>query len=103
MTENELIRELKILFSEYELDLPYTHSLEIVKQSIKSIEELKQYHSIGTLHECKMYADKHESKKPILFTGTTYICPDCRRSIQQTELLDVYCKYCGQAIDWREI
>ena len=29
-------------------------------------------------------------------------CPRCHRKIERTEALDVWCKYCGQAIDWSE-
>ncbi len=43
MTENKAISGLKRLFSEHELDLPCTESLEVLHTAIKALEEVQQY------------------------------------------------------------
>lgn len=53
MTEQEAISGLKRLFSEHELDLPCTESLEVLHTAIKALEEVQQYRSIGTVEELK--------------------------------------------------
>lgn len=43
---------------------------------------------------------KQIPKKPILWQDKMHLCPNCHRDIKRTEALDVWCKYCGQALDW---
>lgn len=51
MTEQQAINGLNLLFSEHELNLPCTDSLEILNITIKALEEIQQYHAIGTVEE----------------------------------------------------
>lgn len=51
MTEQEAINGLNLLFSEHELNLPCTDSLEILNIAIKALEEIQQYRAIGTVEE----------------------------------------------------
>ena len=46
--------------------------------------------------------EKRIPKNPNLWNGEITTCPHCLRKISQTEALDVYCKYCGQLIDWSD-
>lgn len=46
MTEYEAIDNLKNLFSNYELALPNTDSLEILQFAIKALEEVREYRSL---------------------------------------------------------
>ena len=58
MTENKAISGLKRLFSEHELDLPCTESLEVLHTAINALEEIQQYHAIGTVEECREAVEK---------------------------------------------
>lgn len=80
MTHEEAIKGLKNLFSEYELDLPYTDSLEILHLSIEAIE-------------------KQIPKKPDDYYEDSLDdeCAVCGTIIFER---DRYCPRCGQAIDW---
>lgn len=59
MTENEAIKGLKNLFSEHELDLPCTDSLEVLHMAIQALEEVQQYRAIGTVEEIKKYFNEN--------------------------------------------
>lgn len=51
---------------------------------------------------CEALAKQIE-RKPYLWNNKKTICPNCHRDIAQSEPLDVYCKWCGQKIDWGEV
>lgn len=65
MTENEAIMGLKHIFSEFELNLPFTDSLEILNMTIKALEEIQEYRKIGTVDECKAAVKKQKPRKPL--------------------------------------
>lgn len=77
--------------------------------SISALEEIQQYHSIGTVEECRKAREKQRAKKPI----DEYIhciskvhqgnCPVCGNHVY-ADLCNItpmkYCQYCGQALSW---
>ena len=84
MEIKEGIIRLKRLFSNYELDLPNTDSLEILDMAIQALE-------------------KQIPKKPADQHGVwlNKRCPSCDYVISRSEEgIFNYCKKCGQALDW---
>lgn len=89
MTEQEAINGLKRLFSEHELDLPCTDSLEVLNMAIKALE-------------------KQIPKKPIIRSWDAAKCPSCNAELSDA-VGDGYYKHwehlkvcnCGQKLDWR--
>ena len=77
MTEQEAIKNLKNLFSEHELCLPCTDSLETLQTAIEAIE-------------------KQIPKKPKESVLGVY-CSECKHFLDGTEY---HCQFCGQALDW---
>ena len=62
--------------------------------AIKTLEEVQQYRSIGTLYECRLAVEKMKPKRPInrcMFSE----CPTCGN----VEIKDCkHCPDCGQAL-----
>lgn len=85
---------------------------ESVDMAIKALEEIQQYHSIGTVEECLTAVEKQKGKKPVLIDYKKYIgivenaeylrgacwCPNCNRAIKSGS----FCENCGQKLDWGE-
>lgn len=87
MTIEEAIKGLKNLFSEHELDLPFTDSLEVLHKALNALE-------------------KQIPKKPhkyIAFDGIERNgCPNCFEQNGRKEILytgQKYCSVCGCKID----
>lgn len=120
MTENEAIKEL-----ETSIDLAkmctqnYERKNEIqgYKMAIQALEEVQKYRKIGTVEECREAVEKQTEKKPE-FVDTRFMnngkhisdgcqlqkcykCPNCNQHIFHVWDDELYCKYCGQHIDWR--
>lgn len=82
------------------------------EQLAEWLEELKQYHAIGTVEECREARERQSAKKPTPIDYEKYIgvvnnaeclrganwCPNCKHVVRSGS----YCKDCGQAIDWSE-
>lgn len=70
--------------------------------AIKALEEIQQYHAIGTVEECRMAVEKQKPKKVNLRHIRKYdgyddgVCPCCGTYVEN----DVYCPKCGQKLDW---
>ena len=81
MTVHEAINDLKEIFSEHELDLPYQDTLKVLNIAIESME-------------------KQKPKKPTFKEGFIgfYEC-ECGGLVEKSMS---YCCECGQAIDWGE-
>lgn len=88
MTEQEAINGLKNLFSEHELDLPCTDSLEVLNMAINALE-------------------KQIPKKPIIKTWNPAKCPNCNAELSDDAGDGYYKPYihlkvcdCGQHLKW---
>ncbi len=91
---------------------------DIGKCLIKALEEVQQYRQIGTVEECREVVEKQTAKKPE-FVDTRFMnngkyisdgcqlqkcykCPNCNQHIFHVWDDEMYCKYCGQHIDWSD-
>lgn len=89
-----------------------------LKRLLEMMEKHKQYCQIGTVEECREAVEKQEEKKPE-FVDTRFMnngkhisdgcqlqkcykCPNCNQHIFHVWDDELYCKYCGQHIDWRD-
>lgn len=80
-------------------------------------DECAEYAAIGTVEECREAVEKQTAKKPE-FVDTRFMnngkhisdgcqlqkcykCPNCNQHIFHVWDDELYCKYCGQKIDWR--
>lgn len=67
--------------------------------ALSALEEIKEYRKVGTVEECQAAQEKQKAKKlldPLIYlaSGT---CPVC---YAQQFNHDVYCRECGQKLDW---
>lgn len=86
--------------------------------AIKALEEVQQYRAIGTVEECREAVEKQTAKKPE-FVDTRFMnngkhisdgcqlqkcykCPNCNQHIFHVWDDELYCKYCGQLLDWSD-
>lgn len=114
MTENEAIKEL-----ETSIDLAkmctqnYDRKNEIqgYEMAIKALEQVQQYHQIGTVEECREAVEKQTAKKPDYegdgfsdgqLVYDTWICPCCGKHYEVDCDRYYYCQNCGQHIDWSD-
>lgn len=84
----------------------------------KTIEECAEYEEIGTVEECREAVEKQTAKRPE-FVDTRFMnngkhisdgcqlqkcykCPNCNQHIFHVWDDELYCKYCGQHIDWSD-
>lgn len=78
--------------------------IQACEVAIKTLEEVQQYHAIGTLEECQAAVEKQTTMEPIRMGKCT--CPSCgthnevwkkRRNTLPSDI--VYCWHCGQAVE----
>ena len=116
MTENEAIREFQNIRPHSGM-IP-VRMAEAVDTAIQALEEVQQYRQIGTVEECRETVEKQIAKKPefvdtrFMHNGKhisdgcqlqkCYKCPNCNQHIFHVWDDELYCKYCGQHIDWRD-
>ena len=87
MTEREAINGLKNLFSEHELTLPNTDSLEVLHMAIEALEKQIPKKAINPQED---YG--------------TFICPNCGGLIYALDEFKTHkhCLLCSQKLDWSE-
>lgn len=117
MTENEAIEKIKYRMHTAE-HLAGGNGMEDLEMAIKALEEVQQYRQIGTVEECREAVEKQIAKKPE-FVDTRFMnngkhisdgcqlqkcykCPNCNQHIFHVWDDELYCKYCGQHIDWSD-
>ena len=106
MTYSEAIKGLNNLFSEHELTLPCTDSLDILHMAVAAMEKQVKKNPILTpsCAGCEKescvgcLSDEH--------TPDVTLCPNCKEIVQNRDngdaYTDDYCPNCGQAIDWNK-
>ncbi len=112
MTENEAIEVLrgydeerkeleKMAFRtrpDYFSEETYRKFVKAIEMSMKSLKELQQYRSIGTVSECREAMEKQRAKKYERGLDKEVRCPICG-----TFTTDIYehrfCSYCGQRLE----
>lgn len=103
MTENEAIEWLERLKRMYRA---YPNAvIEAWDIAIKALEEIQQYHSIGTVEECQEAMERQRAKKPVKDEYNHDCCPNCGWIVYKNEYGGRYlphCENCGQAIDWSD-
>lgn len=67
--------------------------------------ECKDGKCLCHIHKAIEALEKQIPKKPIKWADKILICPNCARAeyIKKIDILDTYCGFCGQAIDWSEV
>lgn len=111
MTENEACKRIK-----YRMHTAGQVSGECgmkdLEMAIKALEEVQQYHQIGTMEECREAVEKQTAKKPTLidykkyanfvdnvdFLQDAYWCPNCKRVVRSGS----FCRDCGQKLGWSD-
>lgn len=110
MTENEACKRIK-----YRMHTAGQVSAECgmkdLEMAIKPLEEVQQYHQIGTVEECREAVEKQTAKKPDYegdgfsdgqLVYDTWICPCCGKHYEVDCDRYYYCQNCGQHIDWSD-
>ena len=82
MTNQEAIQGLKNLFSEHELTLPCTDSLEVLNMAIEALEK--------------------QIPKKTITSGNFFIVQRCPVCDEYVPVEANYCMKCGQKLDWSE-
>lgn len=109
MTENKAIEELHRI-RPYGGIIPQRR-VEALDVAIKALEEVQQYHQIGTVEECREAVEKQTAKKPDYegdgfsdgqLVYDTWICPCCGKHYEVDCDRYYYCQNCGQHIDWSD-
>lgn len=98
--------------------MPNEENIGLVDAAIQALEEVQQYRTIGTPEECREAVEKQTAKKPE-FVDTRFMnngkhisdgcqlqkcykCPNCNQHIFHVWDDELYCKYCGQLLDWSD-
>lgn len=114
MTENEAIEELQRIRPYVDIVPQRAEALDV---AINALEQVQQYRQIGTVEKFREAVEKQTAKKPE-FVDTRFMnngkhisdgcqlqkcyrCPNCNQHIFHVWDDELYCKYCGQKIDWR--
>ena len=80
-----------------------------IEEAIKALEEIQQYHKIGTVEECRKAVEKQKAKKCVIDScsdHTHYKCPSCgqielsiyKHGFPRLGRITKYCENCGQAL-----
>ena len=83
-----------------------------IEEAIKALEEIQQYHKIGTVEECREAVEKQKPKKCDVTKDNFriyYKCPTCNHCLRVEYNHGSWmgkksknCSKCGQAIQWEE-
>lgn len=110
MTESEAIEKLKNmrLFMQIEdekNDCKFTEDdYKANEMAIQALEEVQQYHAVGTPEECQKAVEKQIPQKPsnesLDGLNCFPICPNCHQGLNEDER-ESFCE-CGQRLDWSD-
>lgn len=117
MTENEILKYLdnlhsKIVRSSFAKNVTEKEIMALIECK-KTLKELKQYHSIGTVEELRQAAEKQSPKKPIMkpfykdINEEYLCCPTCGdiltdRIPSENKYFYFHCLNCGQKFLWED-
>ena len=87
----------------------HTDCKDVAVVAIKALEEVQQYHKIGTVEECREAVAKQTQKKCAIVScpdHTHYKCPSCgqielsiyKHGFPRLGRITKYCENCGQAL-----
>lgn len=108
-------REIKRLISyirscrEANIDCTVTIDKRLTHCVLNALEEIQQYHKIGTVEECREAVEKQAQKKCVIDScpdHTHYKCPSCgqielsiyKHGFPRLGRITKYCENCGQAL-----
>ena len=76
------------------------------KMAIQALEEIQEYHKIGTVDECRAAVEKQVPTKPreIDMEYNYFVCDRCGEGIYFSDEFKShkYCLNCGQKLDWSD-
>ncbi len=103
MTENKAIEELHRI-RPYGGIIPQRRA-EALDVAIKALEEVQQYHQIGTVEECREAVEKQTAIEPekVNIPCTSWTKAHMRYRCSCGSFLtsyDDYCNKCGQKLKW---
>ena len=107
MTESEAMNKLhaKIVSSDLVEKITEREMMAFCEAK-NALEEIQQYHQIGTVEECREAVEKQKAKRPDGgrdIEGNDYlICPNCCAIVVDGEWVANFCPDCGQRLDWRD-
>lgn len=112
MTEQEAIKVFNTVLLLGKCELPADEANEAINLSIKALEEIQKYRSIGTVEECRDAIEKQIPKKPInckmskIKTAVGWCCPSCGNGLywdtDYGQQKFIHCTECGQKLDWNK-
>ncbi|MBO5373678.1 MAG: hypothetical protein J6A75_13315 [Lachnospiraceae bacterium] len=103
MSEDSIIEKLHSISEMYSDN---SSSNEAITQAISYIEELKEYHSVGTVNYVRELNDLYVGKEPLFvkrsFTNF-YICPHCSTNETYNPVYSQaeHCSKCGGRLLWK--
>lgn len=106
MTKNEAKQNIIAYASMQAENLPMGMGIAF-DTAIKALEEVQQYHAIGTLEECRAAVEKQKPMAVVEKTMNTSIgenvgtCPVCV-GVPLRQYDHPYCPDCGQKLDWKD-
>jgi len=101
MTESECIESLNGIYPEW---CSEKEEYEMAQVAIHALEEVQQFHAIGTVSDFRELKEKATAKKP-RFYAHNYHCTECGNLVGNNEFewqRFEYCDKCGQKLDWSE-
>ena len=118
MTEERAIEVLGIMKSQMK-EFGMTARFEGLREmqetavdvAVKSLSEIQQYRSIGTVEECREARERQRGKKPVMkpfyedMKEEYLCCPTCGDILTDRIPMDnkdfyYHCLNCGQKLDW---
>lgn len=106
MEAKEAIKGLNNLFSEHELTLPCTDSLEILHMAVSALEKQTPKSPVITPSCAECEKESCDDCLSDNYGFSVTLCPNCKEVVKNRNNGDVstynYCPDCGQALDWGE-
>ena len=119
MTEKDLAEDYRMVLHEAKsmgcnkIKALYNIPLKNMEMIVQALEEVQQYHAIGTPEECRAAVEKQIPKKPIMkqyfedLEDEYLCCPTCGEILTDRIPADnktfyFHCMNCGQKFDWSD-